>query len=372
MKRVVFLGAGHAHLEVLQAFAREPCASAQLLLVTPGTRQVYSGRLPAWVAGHCDEAACCIELAAWVQAAGARLVEGLATRIDTAARCVHLADGRVAEYDVLSLDVGGVVDRDAIPGAREHALFVRPAEHFVRLFTGLDALAAERVLDIVVVGGGAAGFELACALQHRFAANGQEQARVALVTGGAPPLAGYPPRAMRLALDALKARRITVLCDSCAGIDARSVQLGLGARLACDAPVIATGTRAPPWLASSGLALDEAGFVLTSDTLQSVSHPEVLAAGDAAVRAQLPHARSGVYAVRAGPALAQNLRRLVAGGALLPHQAPRRTLNLLACGGHQAIAVWGHWAAAGGWAWHWKNRIDGAYMARFTAPVRAA
>jgi NADH dehydrogenase FAD-containing subunit len=85
---------------------------------------------------------------------------------------------------VLSLDTGSVMDRDRIPGAREHGLFVRPIEHFVRLLDPLVAWPAQRVLDVVVVGGGAAGVELALALQYRLAGQGDERARVALVTGG--------------------------------------------------------------------------------------------------------------------------------------------------------------------------------------------
>ena len=59
------------------------------------------------------------------------------------------------------------IDRQRLPGAREHGLFVRPIEHFVRLLDPLVALSRERVLDVVVVGGGAAGF---CGLPHARAA----------------------------------------------------------------------------------------------------------------------------------------------------------------------------------------------------------
>jgi NADH dehydrogenase FAD-containing subunit len=131
--------------------------------------------------------------------------------------------------------------------------------------------------------------------------------------------------------------------------------------------VLAIGAGTPTWLQGSGLALDEAGFVSTEATLQSTSHPEVFAAGDVATRIDAPHPRSGVYAVRAGPPLALNLRRFVAGGALEPYMPPRRTLNLLSCGGHHAIATWGPWSTEGRWVWWWKDRIDRAFVARYTA-----
>ncbi len=365
-KRLVLLGGGHAHVHVLQDLARERLAGAQAVMITPFARQMYSGMVPGLVAGHYTAAQCAIPLVPLATRAGVQMIEGSAVALDAAARVVHLADGRTAEYDVLSLDTGATMDRDRLPGAREHALFVRPIERFVVLLDGLVQLAAQRVLDVVVVGGGAAGVELAMALQYRLSGHGTERARVALVTGGPEPLQGYPEGVMRRGAAALAARHITVFRDTCAEIQPGSVVLGSGARLACDAPVLATGAEPPPWLRGSGLALDAQGFVSTGPTLQSNSHPEVFAAGDVATRLDAPHPRSGVYAVRAGPPLALNLRRCVGGGALQPHTPQSRTLNLISCGERKAIMAWGDWVAQGRWAWWWKDRIDRRFVARYS------
>lgn len=372
-KRLVLLGGGHAHVQVLHALAREPMAGADVLLITPFARQMYSGMVPGLVAGHYTADQCAIPLMPLAAAAGVPLVEGMAVALDAAARVVHLADGRTAEYDVLSLDTGASMDRDRIRGARDNAMFVRPIEHFVRLLEGLVELARQRVVDVVVVGGGAAGVELALALQYRLAgADGaEERARVALVTGGPAPLQDYPPAVMRHAAALLAARRVTVFRDTCAELQPGVLVLGSGARLACDAPVLATGAEPPPWLAGSGLQLDVRGFVCTGPTLQSCSHPEVFAAGDVASRVDAPHPRSGVYAVRAGPPLLLNLRRHVAGGVLQPYQPQRRTLNLISCGERRAIMAWGDWAAQGRWAWWWKDRIDRRFVARYTCAQAA-
>jgi pyridine nucleotide-disulfide oxidoreductase family protein len=369
VKRLLLLGGGHAHLQVLHALAQQRLAGAEVLLVTPHAGLVYSGMLPGLVAGHYGAAQCSIALAPLAAAAGVPMRAAAAVGLDADARVVQLSDGHSVAYDVLSIDTGGVQRRDTLPGAREHGLFVRPVEHFVPLQQALVALAARRVLDVVVVGGGAAGFELALALQQRLCAGGQERARIALVTGGPEPLAGYPAAALRAGAQALARRRITVIRDAVALVQPQAVVLASGARLACDAPLITTGVDAPPWLAGSGLALCARGFVQTGATLQSMSHPEVFAAGDVATRMDQPHPRSGVHAVRAGPALALNLRRHIGGGPLQPYMPPARTLNLLSCGGPSAIAVWGRWCGQGRWAWWWKDRIDRGFMARFAAPT---
>jgi selenide,water dikinase len=366
MKRLILLGGGHAHVHVLRDLAREPLAGAEAMLITPFVRQFYSGMLPGLVAGHYTADDCAIPLAPLAQAARMPLLEHSAVAIDAAARRVLLADGRSVDYDLLSVDTGAVIHRDALPGAREHGLFVRPIEHFVSLLDALYALAARRVLDVVVIGGGAAGVELAMALRHRLGG----QARLALLTGGPPPLAGYTPAVMRRVARALQTRGIQVLEQACTAIEADHVLLADGTRLACNAPVLATGVSAPRWLAGSGLALDARGFIATGATLQSTSHPEVFAVGDVATRSDAPHPKSGVYAVRAGPPLALNLRRFIDGSALQRYQPQRRSLNLLATGEQRAIVSWGPLAAEGGWAWRWKDRIDRGFVARFkVAPV---
>jgi pyridine nucleotide-disulfide oxidoreductase family protein len=372
MKHLVLLGGGHAHVQVLQDLARAPLAGAEVVMVTPFARQMYSGMVPGLVAGHYTADQCAIPLLPLAQAARVPLVEDAVVQLDASARSLRLTSGQTLNYDVLSLDTGSVMDRDRIPGAREHGLFVRPIEHFVRLLDPLLALAAQRVLDVVVIGGGAAGVELAMALQVRLSGRGDERARVALVTGGPPPLFGYPQTVIERGLRALARRRITVFHDSCARIAPGALHLDSGARLACDAPIIATGGDAPAYLAGSGLQLDARGFVLTGPTLQTLSHPEVLAAGDVATRDDTPHPRSGVYAVRAGPPLAANLRALVQGGTLLPHQPQRRTLNLLSCGDGRAIASYGGWSAQGRWAWWWKDRIDRGFIARYGSASASA
>jgi pyridine nucleotide-disulfide oxidoreductase family protein len=370
VKRVLLAGGGHAQVQVLQAAARQPLAGAALTLVSPFPRQMYSGMLPGWVAGHYGIEQTTIPLPPLAAAARAQWVEGRIAALDATRRVATLADGRALAYDLLSLDTGPVMDREAIPGAREHGLFLRPVEHFVALFERVLDQAAHRALDVVVVGAGAGGLEIALALAWRLRRL-ETGSRVALVAGAAGPLAGFAPGVRRHAIAALQRRRITVLPFQCTEIGGGFLRLDNGARVACDVPLLAIGTSAPAWLKGSGLALDERGFVLTGPTLQSVSHPEVFAAGDVASRQDAPHPKSGVHAVRAGPPLALNLRRAIGGGDLPPHRPQARTLYLMATGPKHAIASWGGWSAAGRWVWHCKDHIDRRFVARYLSVGRS-
>ena len=361
MKHLVLLGGGHAHVHVLQQLARTPLAGVNVTLVSPYQRQLYSGMVPGWLAGHYTVEDCSIALSPLAGLANVQFLETSATAIDTHTRQVQTSSGDNIPYDLLSVDTGPVMNRDAIAGAREHALFVRPMEQFVRLSESFFGLAQSRVLAVVVIGGGAAGVELALALQHRL----QEQVRVSLVTGGTPPLPSHPPQLQARAMAVLRAARITVLQERCVEIAANQVVLANGARLACDAPLAVWGSSAPPWLADSGLALDEAGFIQTQSTLQSTSHPEVFAVGDVASRVDAPHPKSGVYAVRSGPPLFRNLQCAATGQALKPYIPQKNSLNLLACGPRYALASWGNWSAQGAWVWRWKDWIDRRFVRQY-------
>jgi pyridine nucleotide-disulfide oxidoreductase family protein len=360
VKRVILLGAGHAQLAVLASLAQQRLQGAELTLVTMHPRQMYSGMVPGWIAGRYSEDQCSIAVAPLAEAAGAKLLLAQATALDAAARTVTLADGRRLAYDVLSLNSGPTQARDRIAGAREHALFVRPIETFVQLWQRMLALAKTRPLDTVVIGSGAAGVELALAMRQAL----QRRGTLTLVSDG-PLLASYPKGVQRRAARALHEAGIQVLTGRCTLITDTHVQVNEAMRIACDAPIVATGADAPAWLADSGLALDAAGFVRVGATLQSASHPDVLAAGDVIVRDDVQHPRSGVYAVRAGPVLAANLRALVVGGPLAPYVPQQRSLNLLALGDGRAIASWGGWSLQGRAMGLWKDRIDRAFTARY-------
>jgi selenide,water dikinase len=373
-RHLLLLGGGHAHLHVLRDFATARPPGVRITLVSTSGVLTYSGMVPGVVAGRyrADEARIALEPLA--RRAQIDFLAGQAIAIDAARRRVTVAraDGvdAVVDYDLLSVDVGGAMRRDAIPGAAEHALFVRPIERFLdalesRLVASRSGSAAvppshacTALTAAVVIGGGAGGFELALALRARLTV----AARVALV-GGGPLLASHSAALRRHARRALQRRGVAVHEDTCTGIAGDRVVLESGASIACDLAIVATGSVAPTWLRASGLALDRDGFIATGPTLQSLSHGEVFAAGDVATRADARRPRNGVHAVRAGPPLARNLRLAIDGRPCRPYRPQRRSLSLLACGDGIAIAEWGRWSIAGRAIGRLKDRIDRDFVA---------
>jgi pyridine nucleotide-disulfide oxidoreductase family protein len=373
MKHLVLLGAGHAHVHVLQGLANmasERPGNLRITLVAPQPEQLYSGMVPGFVAGHYTLNQCVIPLDALMARCGAQYVAGSGTSIDPNAQTVTVSDGQTIAYDLLSLNTGSVMDRDkietAMPGARAHALFVRPIDAFGKHWPLVAAKALLQPIHLAVVGAGAAGLELAMAAMHAL----QQPkcvpgSRVTLITGGAQPAQSYPANVQRRVIRALDRLRIAVVQDACVGMNEGEVILAGGQKLTCDIALLAIGAQAPAWLAQSGLARDDKGFIAVNHFQQSASHSQVFAVGDVASRVDAPHSRSGVYAVRSGPPLLNNLRSALAMRPLTAYAPPQRTLNLLSCGSRHAIAAWGPLSVEGAWVWRLKDRIDRQFVRRY-------
>ena len=368
-KRLLLLGAGHAHLAVLETLASKRRLNADVTLISPTREVFYSGMLPGFVAGHYPLLDCVIELAPLLERSRATYIEGRAIALDPSRRKVTIQgpDGeRELDYDVLSIDTGASMEPEQmellIPGARLHALFVRPIEAFAANWLQLCATAAERVLRIAVVGAGAGGVELALAIRHRL-----PTCDLSLFSGGREPAPRHAHGVQQRVARALERSGVALVRRSCITISPEALLLDDGSLHECDVVILANGTQPPIWLDSSELALDERGFIAVDANLRSTSHPAVYAAGDVASRPDQPRPKSGVQAVRQAPVLADNLLVALASSQRRLHKydAPNRTLNLISCGNQYAIASWGGVNFEGRWVWRWKDRIDRKYVARF-------
>jgi selenide, water dikinase len=345
----------------------------RITLIARDADTPYSGMLPGHIAGHYTHAQCHIDLRPLARLAGADLIHDEAIGLDTAARRIACRMHAPVGYDIVSIDIGSTPHLRSTPGAEQYATPVKP----------IDGLAArwakivERTLDgrsaprFVTVGGGAAGVELTLAMQYRLRALLSEQGRdpdevsFTLVTLG-QILASHNRLVRHWFHGHLKARGVRVIENNAV----HEVQQGLvvcadGQRLPFDELIWVTEAGAASWLAESGLALDDGGFIKIDATLRSVSDPRVFAVGDVASNIDHPRPKTGVLAVRQGPPLDRNLRRAVAAAPPAPFAPQKQFLSLITTGDRYAVASHGWLAAQGRWLWHWKDWIDRSWMRQY-------
>jgi pyridine nucleotide-disulfide oxidoreductase family protein len=369
MKRLLLVGAGHAHAQVLLELAAAPPAHGiDVTLVSPAPLAPYSGMVPGWMAGHYRWDQCCIDFAALCRSAGAVFRVDSAIGLDPASSRLRLAGGEQLAYEVLSLDIGSTSNPPAIGLAQ-----VLPMRPLSRLRERWDALReAVRALPpgathrIVVVGGGAAGVESLLATRRQLARWAPHVAfDYVLATQGAGLLPALAPSAANKLAAHFEAHGIALVQNfEAAQFDAGAVVSRDGRRLPADVVLWAAGAVAHAWPNGSGIAQDSAGFIQVDSTLRSLSHPNIFASGDCA---SLPTAvpKAGVFAVRMGPVLAHNLRAALDGRHLQTFAPQKRNLVLLGTGGEHAVAAWGPLSWQGHWVWRWKRRIDLRFLRKY-------
>jgi selenide,water dikinase len=355
IRDLVLLGGGHSHVQVLKAFGMRPLPGVRLTVVCREPLTPYSGMLPGHVAGCYDWREIHIDLGPLTQFAGARLIADEVVGLEPERQRVHLLAHPSLRYDLLSINTGAVPEQP-VPGG----IPVKPIGQFLPHWQAVRDQ-VQPGTRVGLVGGGVGGVELALAMRRAL----PPQTRIKLFTDQL--LSGSPIRLQTRVLAAL-ARAGVELARNFRVADAGPgyVRAADGRTEAVDHLFWVTGGTAPDWPRQAGLGTDAHGFVRVDRYLCSTTHPEIFAAGDVAALEGQPRPKAGVFAVRAGVVLAENLRRALLGKPLRPFRAQRRFLALIGTGDGRAIASRGRWVAEGAWVWRWKDWIDRRFVARFS------
>jgi selenide, water dikinase len=374
VKDVVLVGAGHSHVTVLRMFGMKPIPGVRFTLISREVHTPYSGMLPGLIAGNYGFDDAHIDTRPLTRFAGARLYQDEVVGLDLAGRHVICRRRPPVPYDLLSLNIGSTPNTTNVPGASEHAIPVKPIDGFLHRFEALKArvLARKGKTRVALVGAGAGGVELLLSVDHRLR---REVAKAGFDAGGlsfvlvsdvADILPTFPA-AFRERFHAILAARGIEVVTGAAVTAVEAGRLILAGRAPVEADEILWTTQAAParWLAQAGLPLDANGFLKVEDTLRVSGHHDLFAAGDTIAFAARELPKSGVYAVRAGPVLADNLRRALTGKSLRPFRPQREALYLVSTGEPYAVGARNGLVVEGAWVWRWKDWIDRRFMRKF-------
>lgn len=355
---LVLLGGGHVHALALLAWIARPLQGVRLTLVNRDRFAPYSGMLPGLVAGHYRFDDIHIDLEKLAKRAGAQFLADEIIALDATNQYVETRSSRLS-FDIASIDLGSVPDTRMIAGNCANDLSPKPLAPFLANLTERDARTG---LTPTIIGGGPAGVELALSLARRLIG---KAADIRLVTDGFDILLNLPKRARSLARQSLEGHGIRLLTQ--APVLARSpdgILLADGRHILASDVVWVNGAAPALDLSTSGLSLDERGFVRVMPTMQTLGHECIFASGDMA-SFDPPLPKAGVHAVRQGPVLAENIRSFVLGKALSAHHPSRDMLILLSTADGRAIGTRNGITLAGRFVWQLKDRIDRGFMARF-------
>jgi len=406
VKHLVLIGGGHSHAIVLKMFGIQPLPCVRLTLISDVLHAPYSGMLPGHVAGFYGYDECHIDLRSLAEFAGCQILIDRAIAIDINKNLVICQTRPPVNFDLLSVDIGSTPATLSVPGAAEYGIAAKPVPEFLASW---NQLISERLnhphkpLRIAIVGGGAGGVELALNMQSRL---GKEEGRrkreegrgkkeegrrkreenlenlsseIHLFHSAAELMEGHNQRVRRRLQEILISRGIQLHLKEkvCAVKKMESetnpqfptnyqISCKSGLELECDRIFWVTQASAANWIRESGLAADSNGFMQVNDCLQSVSHPNVFGAGDIAAMVNYPRPKAGVFAVRQGKPLFENLQQILLEKPLKPFAPQEQYLGLIGTGNKRAIASRGSFMCESALLWYWKDWIDRQFMQKFS------
>ncbi|CUH82418.1 selenide, water dikinase SelD [Tropicibacter naphthalenivorans] len=354
---LVLIGGGHTHALVLRMWGMKPLPGVRVTVINPGPTAPYSGMLPGHLAGHYTRDALDIDLVKLARFAGARIIDGAASDIDTTAKTVTVPGRPAIAFDIASIDVGINSELPSLPGFSEYGVAAKPLGKFAKSWN--DYLMGANADSAAVIGGGVAGVEIALAFAHALPSS----ANVTLIERGTL-LAGLPSRTADR-LRATLARENVTIHENTSVTQIRAGQV-ITDKGVIDAGFIcgATGARPHDWIAALDLAQTD-GFIDIGPDLRS-SHPDIFAVGDCAHMTATPRPKAGVYAVRQAPTLLHNLKvALSEQGRAKSYRPQRDYLKLISLGRKSAMADKFGLTLSGPLLWRWKNHIDQKFMNMF-------
>ncbi|MBU7586726.1 MAG: FAD-dependent oxidoreductase [Nostoc sp. TH1S01] len=382
LKDLVLVGGGHSHAIALRMFGMKSLPGVRLTLITPASDTPYSGMLPGHIAGLYSYDECHINLSRLADFAHAPLYIDRAIGLDLEKHQVICANRPPVHFDILSIDIGSTPATISVPGAAEYAIPAKPVAKLLDCWYKLLQSFHEnpqQQLKIVIVGGGAGGVELALSMQAHLQkiliVNQQpvQNLEIHLFNRHQEILPHYHFSVQRQVKQVLTNRGIKLhLGEFVSQItqineELLAVKCESGLVVECHKVFWVTQASAPDWLRTTELATDEQGFILVNDTLQSQTHPQVFAAGDIATMVNHPRPKAGVFAVRQGKPLFDNLQRMILGKPLKPYIPQQQYLSLIGTGDKRAIATKGAFTLPPHrLIWCWKDWIDRRFMQRLS------
>jgi pyridine nucleotide-disulfide oxidoreductase family protein len=366
--KIVLIGGGHSHAIVLKLLGQNPIDHVQLTLISDTSQTPYSGMLPGYIAGFYPFEETHIDLISLARFAQAKLYLEPALGLNLSKNQVLCNQNIVLDFDILSIDTGSTPETSSIQGANQYATPAKPVPKLLATWHKLLETATkypEQQLNISIIGGGAGGVELAFNMQSHLAKIcPSDNFKLNIFQKSELLLPHHNNWVQNKIQQLLESKNIQIyLRTKVEEILPKQVVCQSGLKIPSDYIFLVTQASAPAWIKNSGLATDEQGFILTTNTLQSLSHPHIFATGDIATIQDYPRPKAGVFAVRQGKPLEQNLRRMVIGKTLQPYFPQKQYLSLIGTGDKKAIASWGNWGCQSPLFWLVKDYIDRQFMA---------
>lgn len=375
--KLVLIGGGHSHAIALKLWSQQSVPGIELILISDVENTPYSGMLPGYVAGFYTYQETHINLVNLAAISGAKLILDKAIALDLENNQVVCQNHQPVSFDFLSLDIGSTPRTSEVPGASEFAIPVKPVPSFLKAWEQLLSklsTSPQTAPRINIIGGGAGGVELAFTMHTRLRnlLGKSGQSKISIIHRNHKLLSGHNRRVSNLIPKLLQQKGIDIHLNTEVleitkdNLLCQNNQEPNNYTINTDYTFWVTQADSPAWIKSSALTLDDRGFILVDNNLQSLSHPQVFATGDIATMQNYQRPKAGVFAVRQGKPLYQNWLNVLTNNPCQAYVPQEKYLALIGTGDYRAIASWGNLCWRSRLLWDLKDYIDRKFMNQFT------
>ena len=361
-ERIVLVGGAHAHLYSLARVGELVRRGFEVTLVDPSPYLYYSGMATGVISGAYAPEEHRIDVRRLVEEGGGAFVEGRIAKIQAEDREFVLETGATVPYDAASVCIGSEVPWT---GLSEGAIRVKPVEQTIEIRRRLLDLGRDRAPRILVIGGGAAGCEVAAnilVLLGRLDLEGE----LTIAQESESLLPDAPRKARKEILRFLGERGAKVLMSTrVTGVGRGVAWTADGREIPCDLPVLAVGVSPPDVFRASRLPTSDDGGLWVDRSLRSLGDERLFGGGDCVSFCGEGLPKLGVFAVRQGPVIFHNLQATLSGDPLSEYRPQKRFLYVLNLGDGTGLAVYDPLVWRGRLSWKLKHRIDKKFVEEY-------
>ena len=363
-KKLVLVGGGHTHLHLKKNLISLIDDNIEVTLISASEYQYYSGMTSGFLEGIYDEKSMRINLADLCKKYNIKFIKAKVMAVDAANKKLNLDTNESVDFDVLTLDTGSQVIFDNYPKDSSKVYPVKPISNLVPIKDLLKTLKSNP--KIFIAGAGAAGVEVVLAIRA-FANDLGINMDISLLNGSTQLLKEYPQKFQGKILEKLKINNINILTNyRVKEITKSTIILDDERSLEYDCAIIATGSRSSFYMSKSDFQLDNKDNMLVNEHLQSTSHPFIFGGGDCISFENYDYVKKvGVYAVKEGPYLYNNILNFIHQKPLEKYIPQRKYLSIISTSRKTAVLNYGNIVFSGKIAWHIKNYIDKNFISRY-------
>lgn len=320
----------------------------RIRLISAKPYLIYSGALPQYMAGFYEWNQTAIGLEDLCERYNVPFTAGRVVSVDEKEKKVTTSSGSTISYDYLLLNVGAST-RPVIDGEN-----ISPVKPMSKLLNLREKIVSGAVRNLLIIGGGAAGSELALNISHPAL---MDRPEITIMDKNDRLLSSFPDKLSKKVTSILQKRGVEVITGKEGSPNFIST---------FDEIILAVGNRPESVSINHNFKTGAQARILTEESLRVRGNPTVFAAGDMADVNGKDYQQIGVHAVKQGIVLRENIKAAILGGSLTDYKPYFANPLILSNGPDSAFYIMNQWVLKGRMYAMLKYVLDMRWLDKYT------